>query len=132
MKVFGLAYLTSALVFLGLDAVWLSQMGPRLYKPLLRGLLAEQVRPAPAIIFYGLYLAGIVIFAVLPAPRPAMALWRGAVFGLIAYATSDLTNQATMRGWPTVITLADLAWGAFATATAATVACMICQWLLRS
>lgn len=131
MKLFFTAYATVACAFLALDAVWLSLMGPRLYKPFLQGLLADAVRPAPAVLFYVLYITGIVIFAVLPSEKPAMALLRGAAFGLVAYGTYDLTNQATLRVWPVMITLADLSWGAFATGVAASLASLACVWLVR-
>ncbi len=78
----------------------------------------------PAMAFYIVYIAGLVYFAV----RPALAAadWRncvvsGAMFGLVAYATYDLTNQATLRLWTTRITIADIGWGMFASATASTV-----------
>ena len=122
MKQLVAIYAVTALVFLGLDAVWLSTMATRLYKPELQGLLAESFRPAPALLFYVLYIGGIVGFAVLPAAKPLEALLRGAAFGLVAYATYDLTNQATLIRWSTLVTLADLSWGALATALAAAAA----------
>ena len=122
MKQLVAIYAVTALVFLGLDAVWLSTMASRLYKPELQGLLAESFRPAPALLFYVLYIGGIVGFAVLPAAKPLEALLRGAAFGLVAYATYDLTNQATLIRWSTLVTLADLYWGALATALAAAAA----------
>lgn len=129
------AYLASAIIFVGLDATWLSLMGPRLYKPLLQDLLAGTVRPAPALLFYLLYIGGIVIFAINPGtavPRLGAVLLRGACFGLIAYATYDLTNQATLRSWPPVITIADLSWGMFATAMAAVAGALALQWAARA
>lgn len=128
------AYLVSGAVFIGLDATWLSLMGPRLYKPLLQNLLATTIRPAPAVLFYVLYIAGILIFAVAPAssaPRVHGAMLRGACFGLIAYGTYDLTNQATLRTWPAIITIADLGWGMFVTAVAAGAGCLAWQWLAK-
>ena len=123
MKTSIIAYLATGLSFLAIDGVWLTLMTSRLSKPLLRDLLADTVQPIPAVLFYALYIAGIVIFVILPsipAGRWFDATWRGAAFGLIAYATYDLTNQATMRGWPTIITAADLCWGMFITAVAGT------------
>ena len=119
------AYGLAALVFLALDAAWLTTMADRLYRPALGHLLAPQFAPSPAVLFYALYVAGIVGFAIAPAlsaGRARVALARGAAFGLLAYATYDLTNQATLRDWPWAVTLADLAWGTFVTATAAGVA----------
>ncbi|MBU6418220.1 MAG: DUF2177 family protein [Proteobacteria bacterium] len=122
MKHLAAVYAVTTFVFLGLDAVWLSTMANRLYKPELQDLLAENFRPAPALLFYVLYIGGIVGFVVLPAAKPVDALLRGAAFGLVAYATYDLTNQATLARWSTCVTLADLAWGALATALAAAAA----------
>lgn len=116
------AYGLTALVFLALDAAWLTTMADRLYRPALGHLLAPQFAPVPAVLFYALYVAGIVGFAIVPAlaaGRARIAVARGAAFGLLAYATYDLTNQATLRDWPWAVTLADLAWGTFVTATAA-------------
>ncbi len=131
MKLIITAYIFTALVFLGLDAVWLSMMSSRLYKPALQGLLAENFRLAPALLFYLLYIGGIVAFAVLPASTPAQALLRGAGFGLVAYATYDLTNQATLRAWPVLVTGADLCWGMLATGIAAGIAFALCRLVLR-
>lgn len=116
------AYFVAMGSFLALDACWLTFMGPRLYRPQLGGLMASSVDWMAAVLFYVLYLAGILVFAVVPASesgRPAGAIARGAVFGLIAYSTYDLTNQATLYGWPWSVTAADLVWGTFASGIAA-------------
>jgi uncharacterized membrane protein len=128
------AYIAAAVAFVALDASWLSVMGTRFYKPLLQGLLADTVRPVPALLFYILYVGGIVAFAVTAGAasgRLASVIIRGAGFGLVAYATYDLTNQATMRTWPAVITIADLAWGMFATAVAASAGYLAWRWQAR-
>jgi uncharacterized membrane protein len=118
---FIIAWIATAIVFVGLDAIWLSQVAPRLVPPLIGELLSNTVRPGPAIAFYLIYLTGIVLLAVLPAEQGGAqrAFYRGAVLGLVAYATYDLTNQATLRVWSATITLADLAWGTVITAIAA-------------
>jgi len=117
------AYLATLLTLLALDAVWLTTMASRLYRPALGDLMLERPDVAAAALFYAIYLAGVVLFAVRPslasASWTAAAGW-GAAFGLVAYATYDLTNQATLRGWPWHITLADLCWGTFLTAAGAT------------
>ena len=125
------AYVATALAFIGLDAIWLGTMSSRLYKPALGDLLASNVRPVPAVLFYLLYIGGVVAFAVLPSEKPSMALLRGAGLGLVAYATYDLTNQATLRRWPTFVTAADLTWGMVATGLAAAAACAACRALAR-
>lgn len=106
-----LSYFGALLVMLCLDAIWLATTVPRLYHPLMGRLLAEQVWLPPAVLFYLLYVAGIVVLAILPSRDGKQAMWRGASLGVIAYGTYDLTNQATIENWPVVITLADMAWG---------------------
>lgn len=116
------AIATMAGVFLALDAAWLGLMAERLYRPAIGPLLAETVDLAAAAAFYALYLAGVAGLAVMPAlasGRWRGAAARGALLGLVAYGTYDLTNQATLRGWPWHVTFADLAWGTLATALAA-------------
>ena len=121
-------YLSAAVAFLGLDAIWLSTMAERLYRPAIGHLMQAQFDPWAALIFYVLYLIGVVQFAVRPgllAARPVVALFSGALLGLVAYGTYDLTNQATLKDWPWVVTLTDLAWGAFVTGAAAWAACTV-------
>jgi uncharacterized membrane protein len=116
-----LAYLGSGVVMAILDALWLTIAGPRLYRPAIGELLAPRPDMRAAVAFYLIYVAGVVILAVTPALRDASAVkaaTSGAVLGLIAYATYDLTNQATLRVWPVHVTLIDMAWGALLTAAA--------------
>ncbi len=122
---YAVAYLAILLPFGLLDAVWLSLMGPRLYRPTLGDILLTNVNVAPAVIFYLIYPLGLLIFAVLPALKSdlaASALIYGALFGGLAYATYDLTNHATLRNWTLQLTLTDMAWGAFASGVAAATA----------
>lgn len=135
MRLWIISYLATALGFLGCDAVWLSLMASRLYRPALGGLLREPFAMAPAVVFYVIYIAGILIFAVMPARATGNwygATWRGALLGLMAYATYDLTNQATLRDWPLAITLADLCWGTALTALAATIGYVAARWTAGS
>lgn len=130
MTVYALAYAVVLALFVVLDAAWLSITGPALYKPALGDMLADKVRLVPAIVFYLLYPVGIEVFALLPALRSnsvAHAAIYGALFGLFAYATYDLTNAATLRQWTTQITLADIAWGAIATGLSATISVVACR-----
>jgi uncharacterized membrane protein len=120
-----IAYSAILLPFGLLDAVWLSLMGPRLYRPTLGNILLANVNVAPAIFFYLIYPIGLLVFAVLPALKSdsaASALIYGALFGGLAYATYDLTNHATLRNWTLQLTLTDMAWGAFASGVAAAAA----------
>lgn len=121
MKTILTAYVAAALAFLAVDAVWLSTMANLLYRPLLGDMLAPQFALAPAVAFYVIYIAGIVFFAIRPAlvtGRLATAALQGAALGFVAYGTYDLTNHATLRDWPLIITLADMVWGTLLTATA--------------
>lgn len=112
------AYLLTALVFLALDAVWLSTATQPVYRPAIGHLMAAQVQWVPVALFYAGYFAALVYFAVNPAlaaGRATVALGRGVALGLLAYGTYDFTNQATLRDWPWHLTLVDLCWGAFNT-----------------
>jgi uncharacterized membrane protein len=111
---YGAAYLGAGLVLTGLDAVWIGLTGPTLYRPALHAILMTGFRPVPAVLFYLVYLAGVTVLAIGPAMKNGRwtgAAWRGALLGLVAYATYDLTNQATLMVWSTRVTLLDLAWG---------------------
>ncbi|HXC37617.1 MAG TPA: DUF2177 family protein [Burkholderiales bacterium] len=119
------AYLSALVCFLALDTCWLALMGPRLYRPALSGLMAPNVDWVAAILFYLVYIGGLLVFAITPGRRVGrafVAMQYGAMFGLVAYATYDLTNQATLRDWPWTLTLADIAWGTSVSAIAAAVA----------
>ncbi|KTE28185.1 MULTISPECIES: DUF2177 family protein [unclassified Sphingopyxis] len=127
------AYIATALIFGALDAIWLTKIGPKLYRPEIGELLMDGWRPAPALIFYALYILGIQIFAVQPAlaaGRWQVAAQYGALFGFFCYMTYDLTNQATMRVWSTKVTLMDIAWGTVATGIAAGAAAWLVLALL--
>jgi len=124
MKTMLIAYAAAALTMLGMDAVWLRMAADRLYRPLLGDMLLTGFRPAPAILFYLLYVVGIVIFAIRPALAGggwSTAATNGALLGFFCYATYDLTNQATLKTWPVTVTIVDMGWGTFLTACVATV-----------
>jgi uncharacterized membrane protein len=124
MKAMLIAYAAAALTMLGMDAVWLRTAADRLYRPLLGDMLLTGFRPAPAILFYLLYVVGIVIFAIRPALAGggwSTAATSGALLGFFCYATYDLTNQATLKTWPVTVTIVDMGWGTFLTACVATV-----------
>jgi len=124
MKTYLVAYIVTGLAFLLLDALWLSKMGQIVYRPVMGDAALESFRLAPAVVFYFLYLVGIMVFAITPAladGRWTTALLYGALFGFFAYATYDLTNQATLKNWSTMLSLIDISWGAFVTAVSAAV-----------
>lgn len=121
MRTYLTAFLATAVVFLGLDFLWLSQVAAGFYRDMLGGHLAENPDFAAAGLFYGIYLSGIMYFAVVPAIARgtlASALFSGGLFGFVAYATYDLTNMATLKDWPAMLTVVDLTWGTFVTAVA--------------
>lgn len=129
-----LMYLASAILFATIDTLWLGTMAPRIYRPLLGDILIDNFRIAPAIAFYAFYAVGLTIFAVEPAHRSGVwttALIWGALFGLFAYGTYDLTNYATLRNWGLKITLIDMAWGTFVSALGAVLAFHFSGWLMR-
>lgn len=114
-----------SLVLLPLDALWLTLAGPALYGPAIGHLMAASPDWRAGLAFYALYLLGLAVLVLRagePAapPTPRAALRRGALFGLVAYATYDLTNQATLRDWPWYLTTIDLVWGSLLTASACT------------
>ncbi len=129
---FVVAYIASALAMLALDAVWLTLAVPRIYRPQLGNLLADQPNLAVAGVFYLLYVVGIVVFAVMPALESRSllhALGLGALLGLVAYGTYDFTNLATLRNWPTALSMIDVCWGIALTAVAATAGYAAANWL---
>ncbi len=128
MKTYISAYFFTLIAFLVIDFIWLSTMASRLYRPAIGDLLAENFRLAPAIIFYLIYAAGLTFLAVRPAlisGQWTTALVYGAAIGFMAYATYDLTNQATLKSWSTTLTIADLLWGTFVSAAAAIIGYLV-------
>jgi uncharacterized membrane protein len=130
-----IGYGATAVVFLAMDAGWLTVMNARLYKPLLGPMLSDRVDVGAAVAFYAIYIFGLVAFAV----RPALASGRistvavsAALLGLVSYATYDLTNQATLRLWSLKVTLFDLAWGVTVSAVASTCGYLAARALSRS
>ena len=107
------AYVSALAAFVALDFVWLSVMVQRLYRPELGEILASKPRPAAAVAFYLFYAIGLVFLAVAPALKEGAAgraALNGLVLGAVAYATYDLTNQATLRTWSMRVSIADIAW----------------------
>ena len=120
MLQFGIAYLAAASAFLGADLLWLNR-AIGFYRNSLGDVLAEKPNLAAAAALYLIYFVGIVVFAVLPAARSdgwMAAMLLGGLLGLVAFATYDLTNLATLRRWPLIVVMVDLSWGTFVTALA--------------
>lgn len=108
-------YLIALPIFFVLDMVWLGVVAKNFYRSQLGGMMRADVQWVPAIAFYLLFIAGLVAFVISPAVARQSwqyALGMGALFGLVTYATYDLTNLATLKNWPITMTLVDLVWGA--------------------
>jgi uncharacterized membrane protein len=129
------AYLCALVLFTVIDFVWLGFIARSFYVT----QLGEMMRPQPALLaaglFYVVYAFGVVHFAVMPALRGngwTTALAQGAVLGLVAYATYDLSNMATLKNWPVPMSIVDIAWGTALTATVAAATSVAVGWLVRS
>jgi len=107
-------YPVALISFLAIDMLWLGLVARGFYKQHLGYLLSERPNWVAAIVFYLLFVAGLLIFVIVPALEAnswRKLLFLGAFFGLITYATYDLTNMATVKNWPWVVTVVDLVWG---------------------
>jgi len=126
------SYAATLVVFLGLDALWLGYIARSFYASQLGGLLRESVNFAAAGGFYLAYVGGVVYFAV--APALAEGSWQkaalnGALLGLLAYGTYDMTNIATLKNWPVPMSVVDIAWGGVLTGISATLGYFITRAL---
>jgi uncharacterized membrane protein len=109
-------FLIALPVFFITDMIWLALVAKNFYQKQIGFLIKSDINWSAAIIFYLLFISGLVIFVIAPAVSKGSwkdALIFGALFGLITYSTYDLTNLATLRGWPLSVTIVDLVWGSF-------------------
>jgi len=116
MLLFLKLYLIAFILFFVIDLLWLGIIAKDIYKKYLGHLMSTQNNWIAAIIFYLLFIGGLVFFVIMPAVEAGSigkALLYGALFGFLTYATYDLTNLATLKDWPIQITLIDLTWGTF-------------------
>ena len=123
-------YFLTLLIFLGIDAFWLGLVAPKFYRSQIGHLMAESANLPVAGLFYLLYVWALVYFVIEPAlsgKESRHVGLRGALFGLVAYATYDLTNLATLRDWPVLVTVADMLWGAVLTAFTS----MLSVWIAK-
>ena len=121
--IFLILYLLTVVVFFAIDIIFRSVISKKFYRDQLGALMSPKVNWTAAIIFYLIFIFGIVFFVIYPAVTGddiTMAIGYGALFGFIAYATYDLTNLATIKGWPTLVTVVDLVWGSFLSASTST------------
>ena len=134
MRTILIAYIATAVCFFALDMVWLGNMTSGFYRPRLGAFMREKPDLVVAGLFYALYVVGIVAFVVLPAVRSGgwtAAVTSGALFGLVAFATYDMTNLSTMRGFPASVAVVDMIWGTVATAVASTLATLATSYMAR-
>jgi len=121
-------YLIALVTFFALDMTWLGLIAKNLYREQIGHLLRPDVNWTAAIVFYLLFIGGLIVFVISPSVQKQSlmsALLLGAFFGLITYATYDLTNLATTKDWPLFITIVDLIWGAVLSASVSVVTYLV-------
>lgn len=114
-----ISYILTSIVFFTIDMLWLGLIAKNIYRTYLGNFLSDEVNWIAAIIFYLIFIAGIMFFAVYPSVQKEsfiQAIILGALFGFFTYATYDLTNFATLKDWPIQIVFIDITWGAFLSA----------------
>lgn len=127
-------YLVSFAVFLLIDMVWLGLVARSFYTKHLGYIMADKANFVVAFIFYAIFTFGLLFFVVSPAlaaQDPLKALTYGLLFGFITYATYDLTNMATLKDWPFIVTIVDLLWGTFLGGTTAWLSFMVITKLFK-
>lgn len=125
-------YLIALPIFFLIDMLWLGIVAKNFYAKQIGFLLRPDVNWVAAISFYLLFIVGLVLFVVVPALEKnslSHVLLFGALFGLISYATYDLTNLATVKNWPLLVTIVDLCWGAFLASSVSTLTFLIAHKL---
>lgn len=121
---FMILYLMTVVVFFAIDIVWLGVISKKFYDKQLGKLRSEKVNWTAGLIFYFIFIFGIVFFVISPAVDQSnilITITSGALFGFVAYATYDLTNLATLKNWPVTVTIVDLIWGTFLSASTSTI-----------
>ena len=125
-------YFSTLAVFFAIDMFWLGLVARTFYRKHLGFLMAPNPNWLAAIIFYLLFIVGILVFVVLPGLESGSlrdTLFRAALFGLITYATYDLTNLATLKDWPIIITVVDMIWGIVLSVMVSYASFVIGRWL---
>jgi uncharacterized membrane protein len=121
MKIFFISYFVAATAMLIIDLIWLTIMMKPFYQKYIGHLLSSTPNIVPAIIFYIIFIFGLTFLVIIPALTGNFSYLKlfmyGALFGLVAYGTYDLTNHATMKNWPAIVTIVDLIWGSLLTGT---------------
>lgn len=125
-------YFIALPVFFVIDMVWLGLIAKNFYRSQIGGLMKSDVNWLAAVIFYLIFIVGLVVFVVQPAMEKGSwvhALVFGALFGLVCYATYDLTNLAVAKDWPLLVTVVDLIWGAVLAAAVSSITYVIAHKL---
>jgi uncharacterized membrane protein len=125
-------YFVTLIAFLTVDMVWLGLVARTFYRKYIGFIMAPSPNWLAAILFYLLFVVGVLVLAVLPgleANSLKTTLVRGALFGLIAYATYDLTNLATLKDWPVIVTVVDMIWGTVVSVVVSYAGYMAGKWL---
>ena len=125
-------YLATLVAFFAVDMLWLGLIARTFYKKHLGYLMAPSVNWTAAIIFYLMFIVGVLVFVVLPGLEKQslkITLIRAVLFGLITYATYDLTNLATVKDWPLTVTLVDLVWGMVLSTIVSVSGFFVAKWL---
>ncbi len=126
-------YLATLVAFFAIDIFWLALIARGLYRKYLGFLLSPRPNWAAAIVFYLLFIAGLLVFAIIPGLQAGSlqkAVLLGAFFGLLTYATYDLTNLATIKDWPLAITIIDMIWGVTLAASVSAIGFLAGKWIL--
>jgi len=125
-------YFATLTVFFAVDMLWLGLIARAFYKKHLGFLMAPEVNWYAALIFYFIFIVGVLVFVVIPGLKEndlTMLIVKAAFFGFISYATYDLTNLATVKDWPVIITLVDLVWGMLLTTIVSVAGYYIGKWI---
>lgn len=127
-------YLLILAIFFLIDMIWLGVVAKGFYRRHLGPMLSSKVNWPAAILFYFLFIVGLLVFVIKPAligREPLKALFFGALFGLISYATYDLSNLATLRNWPLIVTVVDLIWGSVLGGAVSFISAVLGRHILR-
>jgi uncharacterized membrane protein len=125
-------YIATLIVFFAIDLFWIGIVARTFYRKQIGFLLAPSPNWTAAIIFYLLFILGLLYFVVVPGLNEnsfKITFLRAALFGLITYSTYDLTNLATVKDWPLLITAVDMIWGTVLSVAVSLVSFMIGKWL---
>ncbi|MFT6322207.1 MAG: putative membrane protein [Granulosicoccus sp.] len=126
-------YLLTIPIFFLIDIIWLGSLAKKFYGDNIGHLLSEKVNWKAALVFYFIYIVGILFYAVVPALEDGnwqKALLLGSAFGFFTYATYDLTNLATLKNWSVKVVVVDIVWGMILCGVVAAVSFQVAKWLL--